>query len=595
MNRLITYTAGLLMVLTVSLSLASDLYAQEYQNTPVTISNEKVRNNGQVFYSHIVLERQTLYSIGKAYEVSAEDMYKYNPTLKEHGLKKGMILLIPIKEKSQEPKTTTPEADKTEAATEIIVKEETVEPVAQVKEETAQPEVKKETKKKRKKIHVRKWYEELEDIAAKYGVTVTDIMMANNLKDTKLSNRQKLIIPESGEYEGNTEMTMSEKTESEKEEKVVLPESDSTSISEMPVDTLTSDVADTIALYPKEKVNVALMLPLKARSGTASRNNMDFYSGVLLALHDLKEKGVKTEVNVYDIAVGGDLISTDDLEAADLIIGPVSSSEISRFLMTVPEGKKVISPLDPRVDQIARKDSRIVQVPTPHEYQYNDLINWLKDDITPTDTVLFITEKDFSSSVGNQLKQIIDSAKIVYNPFSYTILEGRDITEPLTDLMTQTGINRVVIGSDNEAFVNDVIRNLNLMVYNKINVVLYGTSKIRGFETIEAENFHNTLMKVSLGYHIDYDDDKVKSFLLKYRALFNTEPTQFAFQGYDIAEYFINLCYKYGDHWPQMLEKSEEGMLQSTFKYLPVEEGGYINTGVRRLSYESDWIIERIR
>lgn len=588
MNRLIIFTASLVTSIALDVTFIENASAQAYQNTPVTVSTEKVRNNGKVYYSHIVLERQTLYSICKAYGVTAEEVYRHNPKIQEAGLKKGDIVLIPIKDEKQERQAaldslTRPSEQKAEEIQEV--------------EAAPKNEEKAEQKAAGKKVHVKKWFEDIEDIAAKYGVTVSDLMQANGLKDSKLSNRQKLIIPEPGEYD-----VIEQPTEIKKEE-ITSAESktDTTSLPESPADTLiappadTSYIEETMILYPKEKVNVTLMLPLKTRSGTISRNNMDFYSGVLLALHDLKEEGVRTEMNVYDIAPGGDLISVEALDSTDVIIGPVSSSEISRYLKVIPKGKKLISPLDPRAEKIAMSDKRVIQAPTPHEYQYKDLASWLKEDMTPADTVLFITEKDFSSSVGDNLKGILDSLHITCNRFSYTILEGRDVLEPLTALMTATGVNRVVIGSDNEAFVNDVIRNLNLLVYNKLNVVLYGTSKIRGFETIEAENFHNTSMKVSLGYHIDYNSPPVKSFLLKYRALFNTEPTQYAYQGYDITRYFVSLCYKYGDRWPQMLQKEEKEMLQNTFRFVNNEDGGYINTGVRRLSYGSDWILERIR
>ena len=60
---------------------AVTLNAQEYVSTPVEISKEKVRVEGKVCYSHIVLEKQTLYSIGKAYGVSVEDSYRFNPSL----------------------------------------------------------------------------------------------------------------------------------------------------------------------------------------------------------------------------------------------------------------------------------------------------------------------------------------------------------------------------------------------------------------------------------------------------------------------------------------------------------------------------------
>ena len=78
-------------ILAIALSFAAgtpqDTYAQSYENTPVSISKEKVKVNGTICYSHIVLERQTLFSISKAYNVSLDDIYRFNPNLKKEGLK----------------------------------------------------------------------------------------------------------------------------------------------------------------------------------------------------------------------------------------------------------------------------------------------------------------------------------------------------------------------------------------------------------------------------------------------------------------------------------------------------------------------------
>jgi hypothetical protein len=220
----------------------------------------------------------------------------------------------------------------------------------------------------------------------------------------------------------------------------------------------------------------------------------------------------------------------------------------------------------------------------------------MKEEMAADDRVIFITEKGARQTEATfQMKQSIDSSGLAYSPFSYSILEGRSIDKPLKDLMTETGTNRVLIASESEAFVNDVVRNLNMMIHQKYNVVLYGASKIRSFETIEVENFHKTNMHVSLTYYIDYNDPRVKSFLLKYRALFNTEPSQFAFQGYDIARYFIGLCHKYGDRWPEKLEENEMAMLQSTFKCTKQGTGGWVNNGVRRIVYGSGWSVEQVR
>ena len=50
-------------------------YAQDYQPVPVTVSRSQVSLNGKLYYAHIVLERQTIYGITKAYDVTEEDLY----------------------------------------------------------------------------------------------------------------------------------------------------------------------------------------------------------------------------------------------------------------------------------------------------------------------------------------------------------------------------------------------------------------------------------------------------------------------------------------------------------------------------------------
>ena len=79
--------------------------AQEYTAAPVEISKEKVRLDGKIYYSHVVQEKQTLYSICKAYGVTLEDVFRSNPSLnlEKEGLKKDQIILIPIPEEEKAP------------------------------------------------------------------------------------------------------------------------------------------------------------------------------------------------------------------------------------------------------------------------------------------------------------------------------------------------------------------------------------------------------------------------------------------------------------------------------------------------------------
>ena len=412
-------------------------------------------------------------------------------------------------------------------------------------------------------------------------------MAANNLTDKKLSNRQKLIIPSVTQAPEPIE-TADATIEETKVDNEGTEESEITS-------GIDESQFEWVEL-PSKPIHATVLLPLRNAEGKLSRNNMDFYCGAMLAVHDQAQKGINIDVTTYDIADQSVLVSKEDIENSDLIIGPISAADQTRLLQTSDKRGAMISPLDPRSEKLIMEYNDLIQAPTPHHIQYQDLINWIKEEMGENDKVIMFAERTARvNEAVNTMKEVMDSSGIDYTPFVYSILEGRDILEPLKEMMTLEATNRIYIASESEAFVNDVVRNLNLMLLENYDVVLYAPSKIRSFETIEVEHFHKTSMRVSLTYFINYEDQAVKDFLLKYRAIYNTEPSQFAFQGYDIASYFINLCYKYGKDWTQMLEKSNRAMLQSSFRFSKQGTGGYINTGIRRIAYGPNWTISQIK
>ena len=566
-SRIIT-VAAMLLTYTVSAS------AQEYVAPAVEVSDQKVKKDGKVYYSHVVMERQTMYSIGKAYNVTQEEIYDANPGLKENGLKKNSIIMIPVQTEAKEIKET-------KEAKETAEQKAVEEPKAEMTQQAVpQEEAVQTAEASVHKVHTVRWFETLKDIAAKYNVSEESIIAINNLPDGKLKNRQKLIIP-TQEYAMTITPIQSETTVEEMEEENMDLE--------IAFDTVEEE--DTLTVIAKRKINATMLLPLKATGSTASKSNMDFYSGALIAVRELGESDIDINLNVYDVANGAFGATRNELESSDIVIGPVSAADITKLYGIAPNMKALISPLDPKAEELAATYSSMIHAPASRLIQYQDIAQWIKEDIMPGDRVIVISEKEArKGDEGKLIRATVDSAYIAYTPFSYSILEGRKIQEPLEAKMTAEGVNRVVIASDSEAFVNDVIRNLNLTIHNKFNVVLYAPAKIRTFETIEIENFHNTNLHASLTYYINYDDPAVKTFIMKYRAMFKTEPTQFAFQGYDVTRYFMGLYAKYGEEW--ITNAEDASMLQSTFNLKPYGNGGYINTGIRRIVYGAEYSVE---
>ena len=244
MKRLITLIASLLV-----LGCGAAL-AQEYVPTPVTVSKEKVKLNGKIYLSHVVLERQTLYSISKAYGVTEEALYEANPSLRETGLQKNAILLIPFHENAA-PESSVESTDQKQAETSSYTE------------------------------HTVKWYEDIEDIARRYDVSVKDIMELNDLRSKKLSTRQVLKIPVKTVVPA-PQPEAAEADDKPDEVETVEPENNENRVQAQEIEAPEVSDTDLLNLRSRDVVDFSLVLPLRA-TGNPSELNMDFYSGVLLA------------------------------------------------------------------------------------------------------------------------------------------------------------------------------------------------------------------------------------------------------------------------------------------------------------------------
>ena len=534
MKRLLTFLASLLLLG------CTAAVAQEYVSTPVTLSKEKVKLNDKIYLSHVVLERQTLFGIAKAYGVSVDELYEANPSLRQTGLQKNAILLIPYHESvaQEEEKVPQGEGSYTE--------------------------------------HMVKWYEDIEDIARRYDVTVKEIMELNGLKNKKLGTRQVLRIP--------VKAVSKEDSPADSTAAAVAAAAPVAATAEE-VSPVQIEHADTTLLNIRthEGVDFSLVLPL--RSGEL---NMDFYSGVLMALKDLEAEGNKVQAHIYDLSAG--LPAADALQKTDFVLGPIASRDLEAILQRVDSKVPVISPLDQKATVLSTYYHNFIQVPSAADNQYEDLVAWLKEDTQENDTVILITEKGANNIAAPiAIRSAMARLPLNYEILNYAIVEGRGIPARLTEAMTQEGVNRIVVATESEAFMGDVVRNLGIMLGKGYDIVMYAPSKVRTFDTIEGSAYHDAFLHISTAYFADYTTPEVDDFVQAYRALFRTEPSQFAFQGYDITRYFVQAVARHGNAWTRCLGAKKETGLHTNFLFATDENGNLYNTAVRRIIFQKNY------
>lgn len=597
-------------ILCLTLAGTPDLRAQDYVPVPVTVSRSTVSIDGKSYYAHIVLERQTIYGITKAYDVTEEVLYSANPLLKENGLKSGTVIYIPVDKKAVQetarPQTvvTKPKA-KAETEKEAVVAKSGPRDVKE-----AFPDKEGFVK------HTVKWFEDIYDVAKQYGVTPQDIMDANGLKSSRISKRQVLYVPILSDEEKARRAAAAVKppTIPVIEDPVIADQGIGETQSFDPIRVEQPEVAQmekldkdkpvegTVAAEEKKEegildwlagkgnVEMALILPFNA-AGKVSETNMDFYSGVLLALRDLETEGVKTKLNVYDLQAG--LPASFELEKNDFVLGPVTAADLSTVLERTEGRTTVISPLDQRAASHTQDHANFIQAPSSAQNQYEDLAAWAAQDLGKADRIILVTEKVTGSTApASGVREALLNAGISFQGVSLGQGETRSLPSSLTSQLTKGGENRIIVASEKETFVADMVRNLGILRGRGYDIVMYAPSRVRTFDSVEPNAYHQCSLHISSSYFVDYADTRVKSFVRTYRALFKTEPSQFAFQGYDTARYFVSLVSKYGPHWTKAISRETGKGLHTDFRFEAVPGGAFRNTAVRRIVYNTDYTTE---
>lgn len=560
-----------------------------YGQSAVKLSSEKVKIGGNVYYVHTVQKKETLYSLSKAYNVQQEEIIEHNQSAVS-GLKMGTILYIPVKSSG--------------TATNAPAKGD-------------QPTDKKDKRQADKKIrkHTVKWYEDITDISEKYSVSVEAIMAFNNLKSSKLKPRQILLIPESMPSDAtpaeittssdNLFSTVVTDTLSRRSDDNIVP-----ALEIVPGNVTNSDANSKLKYRNNgEQVEIAYILPLNSiDTNNINTNFMDFYAGSMLAANDMKRDGFPVKINVYDQSEYTPLhklIDAPGFSNNQLLIGPARAKIIKEFTGYSQNAEiPLVSPLDNSAETFADTNPYFIQMPANTLSQMENTIELLnnyriKDSVS---TILLVYEKgNVSDSIYvDNAKKLLQERGIEYTPISYGILDGREIyTTILASVDTlSTKPHIALVPSNSEAFVSDVVRNLDLCRKPGAIITLFGFPKWRNFETINVEMFHNMNLHISLPYFVDYTNEDVKRFLLQYRALYNTEPTPYAFQGYDITKYLLEQMEKYGNSFIHQDNPAAASMLQSDFRLRKDdcnERSGLKNRATRNIRYNPDFTISVVK
>ena len=552
--------------------------AQKFVPAEVVISKQTQEIDGRRYYVHEVMARQTLYSICKAYGAELDEVKDINAETLSGGLKTGTTLLIPFSEKAAATAAAQqPENDRKPAAQDRGAQQS-----AQQQSQQTSDAGEGETK---YILHRVKWYDSMLMLALKYKVSQEDIIALNNLESRTLVVGQTIKIP------------VNENTLEELDDNTIIDvpedETSETGYDSEHIEITINEPEEPIEAEPvfvpfSGTANVALILPIAANSGSPSGNFLDFYAGVLMGLNEIKSSGVNVNLKVIDMAdfdSPEQLLAASNLGKYDFVIGNFSPESIEPVadycdLHRVP----LVSPLDPKIEDVTYNHRYLVNVqlaPGTQAMRLAEAINFKPRH----DNVIVLCEP--GDNLGAFHKEVVASLDSAAVP--YTIVRGRGAN--LRESLVSGKNNHVIITSERESFAADAVRNTGFMAHSGYDITGYASHKIRRFESVDQDALQKMNAHFFMGYFVDYNSETVKEFVRSYRALYNAEPGNFAFQGHDIAYYFIKALQKYGSDMINGIAGYKQQLLQLNFRFDRRGDGsGMFNEATRNVVYNAGTI-----
>ena len=604
----------LLYIFVLSISLIGSGFSQDTGET-VKRSKDKILLEGEVYYIHVVKEKETLESISLAYGISEKNIALENPDV-FHGLVVGMVLKIPANPVQTEEITIKSTDDFHYHVIQVgetlyFLSKKYGVPVEII--EQYNPEVEYSDLQINQVIKIPKDFkgqeqgrfstedyhyhyvqkgETLYSLSVFYGVTVDEIKALNpELQWGELKYDEYIKIPRKEEVDESDSIRPAD----------ALTGTDTTMVlydtTLVYIDTSRwymhyELMKDSIDTNPPAELNVGLFLPLllhwdeyldtarvdeegeliltdpkeeqeeeaeKSPLNPRIIGYLDFYQGALLALDSLRNKGISINLNVYDTErspeILEEILEMEEVSELDLIIGPVNELNLIRLAeygrdKNIP----VVSPFTP-CNELLRYNPFLIQLFPSREVEFKEWADYLVDYYD--ETIILVCNGDPAElDQINYLKQEM-LERLAYQTFLSEVslkevIINDNTTFDIAHILTQDNRNIVVIPSDNEAYVGNILTSM-YFLSKEYEIRIFGLPNWPKFKSIDLEYFHELDVHYYTSFYVDYTRTDVMKFIRTYREVFQTEPYHvtprgynLSLYGYDIFNYFCTVVSEYG-------------------------------------------------
>lgn len=524
-----------------------DTVADPNQDTETTntVSTDVFQYTVYDYETHTVTAGETVYRITKQYDISKDDLMKWNPEfpdIQHNILSIGQVLNI--------------------KATEKVIT------------------INREEVLKKFLTHTVKSKETVYSLTRFYNISKKELIALNpeypNIKNNDLSIGQLLKIKPIEEVNPDENFSFYKDTIQE-----------NTNI----------NLAVLLPFKAKEYDSVAAKnIFSKSKNKSAALANMvtDFYMGLEMAIDSIKKQGIVVNLNLFDTGNRGNniagILAENQLDNADVVIGPFYSDKAELVAKNVDA--PVIFPVYSKKQRNFSNAKLIKTSPDKNKYA-NYLTSYLKSEYKGEQIFVVGDGKAKSNSTVNNIVNGLRKHDSITNIHVLKPKDGYIKRELFYEKMTPNKQNWVIITSDESVAIADVL-NAMTGLPDGVTVKVFAVEKNKSYNRIE----NNKLASMNFTYVSNtYADDSstdVKAFNQKYFSKNNTIPSDYAIKGFDIT-YDILMRLASGNDLKDTFKEGVSLRLENKFDYRKKTFGNTSNHGLFIVKYNKDLSLTRLK
>ena len=352
---------------------------------------------------------------------------------------------------------------------------------------------------------------------------------------------------------------------------------------------------------------------------------LQFYQGFMMAVEKLEKEGLKLNLTVIDV--------TDNVSSAhqaltqiegkelDMIVGPFFAKSFEVIEEYAKDkGIIVVNPLSVR-SSVVVDNPNVVKVKPGDTGLILTLTNLVKNYYHDSNVFIVSREKDqdtlFLRKLQHHLNLAINQEVKVSNDEFLQYAQNESERMELGDKMvptinvegqeystndlknsTKDGVvihnsvkrykstsaviphlsgvrnNLIIAYGDDNVFATQSLNGLK-KVADRYPITVVGATDWAKFEKLLVQSLLQMNAIYVSDFFVDYESEEIKRFVLRFRSKYAWEPQKYAFEGYDVAMYFMKALMCYGDATTQCLQCCDFPLLHTHYRFF---DGG-LNSG----------------